>query len=206
MRNYLMRLGWSHGNEEIIPTEQAIAWFDLANIGRSPARFDYKKLDNLNARYIRETGDATLAETLLAFIAREEPDRHVDERARARLVAAMPGLKERAKTLAELAGAAEFLLVDGAPPLDPQAEKLLSPEARSLLAETILLLQRSDWTPASLEAGVRSLAEQKGVKLGQVAQPLRAALTGKIASPPVFDMMAVLGREETLARLRSFSA
>ena len=205
MRNYLLRLGWSHGNDELIPTEQAIAWFDLSNIGRSPARLDFKKLDNLNAHYMRTMSDEALTETLTTFITRKDTTWNVSETVRARLAAAMPGLKERAKTLVELANAAEFLLFDGPPAPDAQAEKILSTEARLVLAETIPLLQRSEWTAAALEMGVRNLAEQKGLKLGQLAQPLRAAVTGKVASPPIFDMMAVLGREESLARIASFT-
>jgi glutamyl-tRNA synthetase len=203
MRNYLLRLGWSHGNDEIIPTEQAIAWFDLSNIGRSPARFDFKKLDSINGHYMREMGNETLTKTLASFMAHKEPPRTLNDTAGARLEAAMPGLKERAKTLAELASAAEFLLADGAPTLDPQAKKILSPDARHILAEALPLLQRSEWSAAALEASVRELADTKGLKLGQVAQPIRAAVTGKSASPPIFDMMAVLGREETLLRISS---
>jgi glutamyl-tRNA synthetase len=205
MRNYLLRLGWSHGNNEIILTEQAIAWFDLSNIGRSPARLDFKKLDNLNAHYMRTMSDDALADRLVAFLANGQPAVRLDNKMRARLVAAMPGLKERAKTLVELARAAEFLLHDGPPPLDPQAEKILSPEARKLLAQTAPLLQRSEWNAAALETSVRDFAEQKGVKLGQLAQPLRAALTGKAASPPIFEMMVVLGREESVSRISSFT-
>jgi glutamyl-tRNA synthetase len=205
MRNYLLRLGWSHGNEEIIPLEQAIAWFDLSNIGRSAARLDFKKLDNLNAHYMRAMGDDMLTGSLIAFIVRNERTPTLDERTKARLVAAMPGLKERAKTLAELATAAEFLLHDGPPTLDAQAEKILSPEGRSLLAETTPLLQRSEWSASELESAIRAWAEQRGVKLGQLAQPLRAAVTGKGSSPPIFEMMVALGRDESLARISSFA-
>ncbi|MGH6887793.1 MAG: glutamate--tRNA ligase [Rhizomicrobium sp.] len=201
MRNYLLRLGWSHGNDEIIPTGQAIAWFDLSNIGKSPARFDFKKLDNLDAHYIRAMDDEILTDALVSFRSRIRPERVIDRAARARLQGAMAGLKERAKTLVELGEAAEFLIRDGAPALDAQAEKVLSPEARGLLAELIPLLQCSEWDPATLEAAVRALADRKGLKLGQLAQPLRAALTGKAASPPIFDMMAVLGRDESLLRI-----
>ncbi|HEY3778061.1 MAG TPA: glutamate--tRNA ligase [Rhizomicrobium sp.] len=203
MRNYLLRLGWSHGNEEIISTEQAIEWFDLANIGKSPARFDFKKLDNLDAHYLRAMDDAALTNALVAFLAHAQPERTIDRAARTRLQAAMPGLKDRAKTLVELGQSAEFLTRDGAPALDVQAEKNLAPEARRLLAELLPLLQRSEWNAAALEAEVRRLAEHKGLKLGQLAQPLRAALTGKAASPPIFDMMAVLGREESLLRIEA---
>jgi glutamyl-tRNA synthetase len=202
MRNYLLRLGWSHGNDEIISTDQAVTWFDLSNIGKSPARFDFKKLDNLNAHYMRELDDAALAARLESFLAHS--GRALSQTARTRLVAAMPGLKERAKTLVELAQAAEFLLCDGLPHPDAQAEKILSREARQALAQMLPLLQRSEWQAAELEAGVRALAEDQGMKLGQLAQPLRAALTGRAASPPIFDMMAVLGRDESLARINSF--
>jgi glutamyl-tRNA synthetase len=201
MRNYLLRLGWSHGNDEIISTEQAIAWFDLSNIGKSPARFDFKKLDNLNAHYIRATDDGLLTDAFVGFLAQTKPERTIDRVGRARLLAAMPGLKERAKTLAELGEASKFLVRDGAPVLDVQAEKILTPEARRLLAELIPVLQRSEWDGGALEAAVRGLAENRGAKLGQIAQPLRAALTGGGASPPIFDMMAVLGREESLLRI-----
>jgi len=175
----------------------------LANIGRSPARFDFKKLDNLNAHYIRGMDDSALTETLVHFLARTQPDGAIDHAARARIAAAIPGLKERAKTLVELGHAAEFLTRDGAPDLDAQAEKLLTPEARRLLAELLPVLQRSEWNGPALEAAVRHLAEQKCVKLGQIAQPLRAAITGKSASPPIFEMMAILGREESLLRISS---
>ena len=205
MRNYLLRLGWSHGNDEIISTEQAITWFDLSNIGRSPARFDFKKLDNINAHYMRAMSDEALTNTIVSFIANKVRPQALNAVVKARLIGAMPGLKERAKTLVELACAAEFLLADGPPVLDPQAEKILSPEARKVLAEIIPLLQRSEWSAGALETEVRELAERKGVKLGQLAQPLRAAVTGKSASPPIFDMMAVLGRTESLARISSFA-
>ncbi|HEY3638961.1 MAG TPA: glutamate--tRNA ligase [Rhizomicrobium sp.] len=203
MRNYLLRLGWSHGNEEIIPAEQAIEWFDLNNIGRSPARFDFKKLDNLNAHYMRALDDGALTDRLVAFLGHIQPEREIDHAAQARIKTAMPGLKERAKTLVELASAAEFLFRNGAPDLDAQAEKLLSPEARQILAELLPVLQRSEWQAPLIEAEVRTLAEQKCIKLGQIAQPLRAALTGKAASPPIFDMMVALGREESLLRISS---
>ncbi len=206
MRNYLLRLGWSHGNDEIIATAQAIAWFDLTNIGRSPARLDFKKLDNLNAHYMRALDDAALTDRLVTFLGHTQPEREIDRAARLRITAAMPGLKERAKTLVELAHAAEFLFREGAPALDAQAEKILSPEARQLLTELAPVLQRSEWKTEALEAELRGLADRKSVKLGQIAQPLRAALTGKSASPPIFDMMAVLGREETLLRIGSVAS
>jgi glutamyl-tRNA synthetase len=204
MRNYLLRLGWSHGDDETISTEQAIAWFNLESIGRSPARLDFKKLDNLNAHYIRQTDDNVLADEVAALLKRS--GRALSGNARARLIAAMPGLKERAKTLVELATSAEFLFTDGERELDPQAEKLLTSEARSLLGELVTELANADWSAPILEEKTRAFAEAKGVKLGQAAQPIRAALTGKTSSPPVFAMLEVLGREESITRLRAYSA
>jgi glutamyl-tRNA synthetase len=203
MRNYLLRLGWSHGNDEIISTEQAIEWFNLESIGRSPARLDFKKLDNLNAHYIRQRSDESLADEVAALLARETPPRSLGEKARARLLAAMPGLKERAKTIVELNRAAEFLYTDGLRTLDSDAQKLLTPEARTVLAELVAALAETDWSTGALEACARAFADARGLKLGQVAQPLRAALTGKTNSPPIFAMLAVLGREESLRRLRA---
>jgi glutamyl-tRNA synthetase len=206
MRNYLLRLGWSHGDEEIISTEQAIAWFNLENIGRSPARLDFKKLDNLNAHYIRQTDDRVLADEVAALLGRANPPRVLSDKARSQLIAAMRGLKERAKTLVELAQSAEFLFTDGKRELDAQAEKLLTPEARGLLGELVTAFADADWKAPVLEEKTRAFADAKGVKLGQAAQPIRAALTGKTSSPPVFAMLEVLGREESLARLRAYAA
>ena len=205
MRNYLLHLGWSHGDDEIISTDQAIAWFNLENIGKSPARMDFKKLDNLNGHYIRESSDEALTAEVVATLARETPPRVVDMRARERLTKAMPGLKERAKTILELAQAADFLFTDGPRSLDAAAEKLLPAEARSVLSKAIPVLDATDWTGPNLEAAARSFATAEGLKLGQVAQPLRAALTGKATSPPLFEMMALLGRTESLARLRAYA-
>jgi glutamyl-tRNA synthetase len=205
MRNYLLRLGWSHGNEEIISTEQAIAWFNLENIGRSPARFDFKKLDNLNAHYIRATDDKALAEEVATLLSRRQPPRVLNAAAKARLVAAMPGLKERAKTLVELADAGDFLYTDGPRGLDAQAEKLLAPEARAILARVAPVLEAGDWSGAALEERVRTFAETEGLKLGQVAQPIRAAVTGKTSSPPIFDMLAILGQTESLSRIKAYA-
>jgi glutamyl-tRNA synthetase len=205
MRNYLLRLGWSHGNEEIISTEQAIAWFNLENIGRSPARFDFKKLDNLNAHYIRATDDKALVDDVAALLSRRQPPRVLSAAGKARLIAAMPGLKERAKTLVELADAGDFLYTDGPRGLDAQAEKLLTPEARAILARVVPVLEAGDWSGAALEARVRTFAEKEGLKLGQVAQPIRAAVTGKASSPPIFDMLAILGQTESLSRIRAYA-
>jgi glutamyl-tRNA synthetase len=196
MRNYLLRLGWSHGDDEIIPTDKAIAWFNLESIGRSPARLDFKKLDNLNAHYIRATDNAVLA----GAVART---RDLTPKAQARVLAAMPGLKERAKTMVELATAAEFLFDDGPRTLDDAASKNMN---RDIIARVLPALEATDWTGPALEAAARAFADAGGLKLGQVAQPLRAALTGRGTSPPLFDMMAVLGRDESLVRLRAYAA
>ncbi len=128
-------MGWSHGNDEIISTEQAIEWFNLENIGRSPARLDFKKLDNLNAHYIRQRSDESLADEVDVLLSHLDPPRELDGYARARLLAAMPGLKERAKTIVELDQAAQFLYTDGARTLDADAEKILTPQARGVLAK-----------------------------------------------------------------------
>ena len=206
MRNYLLRLGWSHGDEEIIPTAKAIEWFDFSAVGKSPARMDYKKLDNLNGHYIREAADDVMVAEVTAFAAREIPPRILSEAARARLLAAMPSLKERAKTLVQLDQGAEFLYTDGPRDLDAGAAKILSPEARAVMARALPALEATDWSGPALEVAARAFAETSGLKLGDVAQPLRAALTGKSASPPLFEMLALLGREESLIRLRAYGA
>jgi glutamyl-tRNA synthetase len=206
MRNYLLRLGWSHGDDEIISTEQAVAWFNFDSIGKSAARMDYKKLDNLNGHYIRTTQDATLVAEVTAFLARETPPRVLSMTARQRLQSAMPLLKERAKTLVELIQGAEFLFSDGPRSLDEAAAKLLTPEARASLAAVLPVLEATDWSGPGLEAAARGYADGNGLKLGQVAQPLRAALTGKASSPPLFEMLALLGREESIGRLRAYTA
>src|SRR5206468_9495396 len=171
--------GWSHGDEEIISTEQAIAWFNLENIGRSPARFDFKKLDNLNAHYIRNADDRVLVDEIGALLRRKQPPQGLDDKARSRLLAAMPGFKDRAKTLVELAEAAEFLYTDGPRLLDAPAEKVLSPQGREILARLAPVLETGEWTAATIEQRVRQFAEESGFKLGQAAQPIRAAVTGK---------------------------
>jgi glutamyl-tRNA synthetase len=205
MRNYLLRLGWSHGDDEIISTDKAIQWFNFESIGKSAARMDYKKLDNLNGHYIRATPDTALVAECIAFLARETPPRILSAKARERLLAAMPPLKERAKTLVELVQGADFLYTDGPRDLDEAAAKLLPPEARAGLSATLAALEATDWSGPALEEAARKHAEAKGLKLGQVAQPLRAALTGRAQSPPLFEMLALLGREESLIRLRAYA-
>jgi len=202
MRNYLLRLGWSHGDDEIIPTAQAIQWFDFGGLGRSAARFDIKKLDSLNGHYIREHSSEALAAELVAFMERRTPERVLGARARERLVKAMPMLKTRAKTLVELEDKIAFLLDEGPPTLDAQASAALTPDARALLGRLSAGIgDIPSWNGAELETRIRSIAEVEGRKLGDLAQPLRAALTGRLASPPVFEVMEVLGREEALTRI-----
>jgi glutamyl-tRNA synthetase len=203
MRNYLLRLGWSHGDDEIIPTAKAIEWFNLEGIGRSPARFDTKKLDSLNGHYIREMDDAALTTELVSFVERRHPEQRLDEGARARLRAAMPVLKSRGKTLIEVAEKAQFLFSEGPRVPDPAGLALLTPEARARLQKIATHLDQSAWNAAALEESIRAFAEREGVKLGDVAQPLRVVLTGSAASPPLFDVLTVLGREEALTRIRA---
>jgi glutamyl-tRNA synthetase len=197
LRNYLLRLGWSHGDEEIISTEQAVSWFDLSAVGRSASRFDYAKLDNLNGHYIRAADDRELAADAAARLGVVG-----DEAATERLVRGMAGLKARAKTLKELAENAAFYTAERPLPMADKAKALLTPEATALLKDLIPnLTSLSGWQAADLEAAVRQFIEIKGVKLGQVAQPLRAALTGAATSPGLFEVMEVLGQVESLARL-----
>jgi glutamyl-tRNA synthetase len=205
MRNYLLRLGWSHGDDEIISTERAIELFDLEGIGKSAARMDFKRLDNLNGHYIRQTADDTLVAEVVGFLSREAPARVLGTEARRRLKLAMPDLKERAKTVVELIQNSEFLYTNGPRTLDAAAEKLLPQKARVLLARSLPGLEATDWSRAPLEAAIRSFADAEGLKLGEVAQPLRAAVTGKASSPPLFHMMEVLGREECLSRIRAYA-
>jgi glutamyl-tRNA synthetase len=211
MRNYLVRLGWAHGDQEIFSTEEMIAAFDLPQIGRSPARFDFAKLESLNGHYIRAMNDAELMamlEQLLPHIAGgQELAGKMTPALRAKLIAAMPGLKERAKTLIELFDASRFLWASRPLELNDPAKALLTTEATATITSLLPELESvADWSAAAVETVVRGFAERSGVKLGQVAQPLRAALTGRATSPPIFDVLAVLGRDESLARLRDQAA
>jgi len=207
MRNYLVRLGWAHGDQEIFSTEEMIAAFDLPQIGRSPARFDFAKLESLNAHYMRAMPAADLVsamEGILTFVAGgSELASKMTPALRDKLVAAMPGLKERVKTLVELFESSRFIWASRPLALDDQAKAMLTPEAKAVLTTIVPQLEAvTEWSAAATEAVLRAYAEQAGIKLGAVAQPLRAALTGKTTSPPIFDVLAVLGKDETLARLR----
>ncbi|NBC32987.1 MAG: glutamate--tRNA ligase [Alphaproteobacteria bacterium] len=201
LRNYLLRLGWGHGDEEIISTEQAIAWFDLDAVGKAASRFDVVKLTNLNGHYLRERPDRDLVELVVPRL-EAMLHRPVDDAGRARLAAGMAGLKQRAKTLVELAGNAAFYVRHRPIPHDESARKLLDPEARARLAR---LAERyavlSTWSEQALDAETRAFVEAEGLKLGKVAQPLRAALAGSATSPGIFEVAAVLGRDETLGRI-----
>jgi glutamyl-tRNA synthetase len=206
LRNYLVRLGWSHGDQEIFSTEEMIAAFDLPQIGRSPARFDFAKLESLNGHYIRNSPDAALLQAidqLLPHLAGGDAiAARMTQRLREQWLAAMPSLKERAKTLVDLIDSAHFLLADRPLPLDDKATALLTPEAKALLHEVGAELEGVDpWTAQATEQAVRTFAERKGAKLGAVAQPLRAALTGRTTSPGIFEVLIVLGKAESLARI-----
>ncbi len=244
LRNYLVRLGWSHGDDEIMSPEQLVAWFDIDDINKSASRFDFKKLDDLNAHYLRQTPDSELVArirdllphldftALLALpvdpkapprsdiaLAREvsaalpavktgEDLAHlISAQGWDRFAAALPSLKERARTLTDLISGALYLVTPRPLPLDDKAAKLIDAEAKAMLAAILPRLENlPDWNAPELEAAVRAHADETGAKLGKIAQPLRAALTGRSVSPPVFDVMSVLGRAEALARLRDQTA
>ncbi|MGE0230906.1 MAG: glutamate--tRNA ligase [Flavobacteriaceae bacterium] len=206
MRNYLARLGWSHGDDEIFSTGQMIEWFSLDGIGKSAARFDFAKLENLNGHYMRASEDDALTDALLASLQYLPGGPAfaacLDDGKRAALRQAMPGLKERAKTLVELIDGASFLVATRPLSPDDKASQLLDAAgldtlkgAREALAAT------PGWEAGLLEEAIRQFAEGAGLKLGKVAQPLRAALTGRTTSPGIFDVLAVLGRDESLGRL-----
>jgi len=207
LRNYLVRLGWSFGDQEIFSTEEMIAAFDLKNVGRSPARFDFAKLENLNGHYMRQASDADLMagiETVLPHIEGGAAiAAKLDSGLRAKWLQAMPGLKERAKTLVELIDGARFLFAVRPLALDEKGAEILAKGGRDVLRGLLPRLEAlPGWDAAALETAVRAEAEATGLKLGAVAQPLRAALTGRSTSPGIFDVFVVLGREESLGRIR----
>jgi glutamyl-tRNA synthetase len=197
VNNYLLRLGWGHGDEEIIDRDRAVALFELDSVGRSPSRFDLKKLENLNGHYLREADDARLATLVAPRIAAADSPDGVELLRRA-----MPVLKTRARSLNEIADGASFLFRTRPIDVDEGASKLLDDPARQLLARVRdALAAVADWSVPALEAAIRDVAEEAQLGLGKVAQPLRAALTGRTTSPGIFDVLALLGREESLARL-----
>jgi glutamyl-tRNA synthetase len=208
LRNYLVRLGWSQGDREFFATEEMIAAFDLPAIGRSPARFDFSKLEHINGHYLRAIPDAELVSLLdqaLPYLTSAAVKRigRLDDSMQAKLLQAMPGLKERAKTLNDLIDGAGFLFAERPLHLEPKAAEILAHGGRSIVAAILpRFIALPEWSAAATEATVRAYAEESHVKLGHVAQPLRAALTGRSTSPGIFDVLAVLGRDESLGRLR----
>jgi len=206
MRNYLARLSWSHGDDEFFTTEQAVEWFDLEQVGKSAARFDFVKLENLNGQHIRETPDDLLVEAIEDLIAAQyQPP--IDANRKEMLVQAMPGLKSRAKTLLELVDNSHYILSERPFIPEEKAAYHLAGNAFETLARLTERLQNArQWSAGSLEEIVRAFAEDEQLKLGRIAQPLRVALTGRVVSPGVFDVMETLGRDETLARLGDVAA
>ena len=194
--NYLLRLGWGHGDDEIISRDQAVEWFDLDHVGKSPSRMDFKKLENLNGHYVRQADDARLAKLVAPRLGIAPTDH-------ARLIAAMPEVKARAHNLNDLADGARFLFDRRPLSIDAAAAALLTPEARPYLAEAVSAFAAlPEWTSTAIEEVVRAVAERHGLKLGKLAQPLRAALTGRTTSPGIFDVLLHLGRDESMGRIR----
>ena len=211
LRNYLVRLGWSHGDDEIFSTERAVEWFDIDDINKAPGRLDFAKLADVNGHYIRQASESELLRRLKDLLPHLDNGAEIaagfDRVGRDKLAAALPTLKERAKTLLDLIEGSAYLTAGRPLALDDKAAKLLDAEARGTLAKLLPRLQATaDWTVPALEAAVRTFVDETGLKLGKVAQPLRAALTGRTVSPPVFDVMAILGRDEALARIRDQAA
>jgi len=200
MRNYLARLGWSHGDDEFFTDAQALEWFDLSGIGKSPARFDLKKLENLSGQHIAQSDDAALQKEIVAFIAASGGDALAASQLHM-LEKAMYCVKERAKTFPELLEKAHFSLASRPITPDEKAAKSLDAVSRGILKELTPHLQDVSWTRDDLEATLNAFAAEKDTKFGKLAGPLRAALAGRSVTPSVFDMMLVLGQEETHARL-----
>lgn len=206
LRNYLVRLGWAHGDQEIFSTDEMTAVFDLKNVGRSPARFDFTKLESINGHYMRKTEDAALLEALRPVLPHVEGGDAIaaalTPAKEAQWLAAMPGLKERAKTLVELIDGSRFLFATRPLPMDEKAREILAKDGKAILGRLLARLEAlPTWEAAGLEEAVRAEAEASGLKLGALAQPLRAALTGRATSPGIFEVLVVLGREECLGRL-----
>lgn len=207
LRNYLVRLGWSHGDDEIMSLDDMIRWFEIEDVNKGAARFDFQKLEALNGVYMRQTPDDQLLDIFIATLPYLENGPAIlaklDDAKKKQLLAALPGLKERAKTLVELADSAGYLFAERPLALDEKAAALAAGPAKQILAGAKAALETAgaEWTAATTEAAIRDFATSQGYKLGAVAQPLRAALTGRSTSPGVFDVLAVLGREESLARI-----
>ncbi|RMH46556.1 MAG: glutamate--tRNA ligase [Alphaproteobacteria bacterium] len=205
LRNYLTRLGWSHGDDEFFTTEQALEWFDLEGINKAPARLDFKKLEAISARHIAAMDDRTLLAEIEEFIAvTDRPP--LEAWQKDGLLRAMYCLKDRSKTFVDLLDKAHFVLTKRPIEPDEAAAKALDEVSRGILNELTPHLQNASWTREALETLVKGFAEERGMKLGKLAQPLRAALAGRTVSPSVFDMMLVLGREESIARIEDAAA
>jgi glutamyl-tRNA synthetase len=204
LRNYLARLGWSHGDDEIFSTEQMVQWFSLEGLNKGAARFDFVKLENINGHYIREAAPAYLYDVMVSTAA--EVGRQVDvdglSAHKDTVLAALPELQPRAKTVLELIDLAQFIYASRPLAIDAAASALLTTDTRAVLkdmAETLRGL--NEWSVPAIDAAMRALAETKGLKLGKLAQPLRAALTGRTVSPGIFEVMVLIGRDESMARL-----
>ena len=205
MRNYLARLGWSHGDDEFFTDAQAQEWFDLTGIGKSPARFDFKKLENLCGQHIAASDDAALLHELEEFLSATGQAPLTDDQ-KALMQKAMPSLKERAKTLPELIDKAAFALSSRPIVPDEKAAGQLDSVSRGILNELTPHLQNARWDRDTLEAAAMQFAESHDMKFGKLAGPMRAALAGRSATPSVFDMLVVLGRDESIARLQEAGA
>lgn len=199
--NYLMRLGWSHGDDEIISLEQAIQWFEIQDVGRGAARIDFDKLSSVNSHYIQETADEVLA-SLIQDSVEKAVQRSFDSTMSERLVLAMPGLKSRAKTLPELIEISLFYFYPRPLDINQKAEKSLDSEARERLGRlSVSLKELTHWSEESINEAIHAFADKEEIKLGQIAQPMRAALTGTTVSPGIFEVAAVLGQDEAIGRL-----
>ena len=205
MRNYLARLGWSHGDDEFFTDAQAQEWFDLDGIGKSPARFDTRKLENLCGQHIAIGNDAALRQEIEAYLQAAHLPALAPGKGAA-LEAAMYCLKDRAKTFPDLLEKAHFVLTDRPIEAEEKAAKALDSVSRGMLSDLTPHLQNASWSRDTLEATLNGFAETQGIKFGKLAAPLRAALAGRAATPSVFDMMVLLGREETIARLTDAAA
>jgi len=207
LRNYLVRLGWSHGDDEIMSEEQMIEWFGFDGMGKGAAKFDFSKLDNLNGHYIRNSDDAFLADQLALSLPEFEGEfaasGKLDEAGKAKLIKAMPMLKERAKSLIELADGAHFLFAERPLKLEEKAANILSNGGADAISKVLPALEAlSDWSHDAIEQVIRDVADKEDLKLGKIAQPLRSALTGRTKAPGVFDVLAILSKEEVIARLK----
>ncbi|MGY6409847.1 MAG: glutamate--tRNA ligase [Alkalilacustris sp.] len=200
LRNYLARLGWSHGDAEVFTDTEALAWFDLPGIGRAPARLDFKKLDHISGRHLAMAPDAAVLQDIGSYLAATDAAPLTDAQ-RDGLSRALPSLRDRAKTIPEIIEKAHFVLASRPLDLDDKARATLEDVSRGILAELTPRLQNANWRREDLEDAAKAVAEARGLGLGKVAQPLRAALAGRTVTPSVFDMMLVIGREETLARI-----